>query len=243
MKYLFHILLVFITISHAFSQSKFELGLKAMAEEKWADAISLFQEDTDSLYSVEADYNIGLCYIALEDFNTALYFFEKALKSSPSDDKIIDNANLSFKKLYPEESWVHPYNGFTRMILSLSTNVWMLLSLLITFLLSWIIYSLVVKEKHKKNRNVIVLIIGIPFWLFTLYGVYETYNHSRELHFLIPKNIEVATFLTVDGIESDEKLQIGKRYEIISETQSEWVRIQGNSNSSLWVKKIDVNLY
>lgn len=243
MKYLLYILLVFVTITQVFSQSKFEQGLKAMAEENWLDAIYLFQEDSDSSYAVEADYNIGLCYTGLEDFNTALYFFEKALKSSPSNDKIIDNASLSHKKLYPEESWTHPYNGFKRMLLSLNTNMWMLFSVLLTFLLSWVIYSIMVREKYKKNMNLIVLIIGIPLWLFTLYGVYVTYNHTRELHFLIPKNIEVATFLGVDGLESEEKLQIGKRYEIIADTQNEWVKIQVNSNSSLWVRKSDVNLY
>lgn len=243
MRILFYIVLVFVTMTQVFSQSKFELGLKAMAQENWNAAIEMFQEDRDSLYAVESDYNIGVCYIGLEDFNTALYFFEKALKTSPSNDRIIDNASLSFKKLYPEESWSHPYNGFKRMILSLSPSVWILISLLFAALLAWIVYSLVLGDTLKKNRNIMVLLIGIPLWVFTIYGVFETYNHSRELHFLIPKNIEVTTFITVDGIEAEEKLQVGKRYEIITETQSGWVRFHGNSSSSLWVRKSDVFLY
>lgn len=243
MRILFYIVLIFATMAQVFSQSKFELGLKAMAQENWNAAIELFQEDTDSLYAVESDYNIGVCYIGLEDFNTALYFFEKALKTSPSNDRIIDNASLSYEKLYPEESWSHPYSGFKRIILSLSSSVWMLISIMFVALLAWIVYSLVIGDAYKKNRNVMVLLMGIPLWLFTIYGVFETYSHSRELHFLIPKNIEVATFLTVDGLESEEKLQIGKRYEIIADTQNEWIKIQGSSNSSLRVKKSDVNLY
>lgn len=243
MRILFYIVLVFVTISQVFSQSKFDLGLQAMAQENWNAAIEMFEEDRDSLYAVESDYNIGVCYIGLADFNSALYFFEKSLKTSPSENRMIDNASLSFKKLYPEESWSHPYSGFKRMILSLSSSVWVLISLLCVTLLAGVVYSLVLGDTLKKYRNVVLLVIGTPLWLFSIYGVFETYGHSRELHFLIPKNSEVTTFLTVEGIEAEEKLQIGKRYKIITEAQSDWVRFQGNSSLSLWVRKSDVNIY
>jgi|GEM_PF-5697453 len=243
MKHLLYIFFAVILTSPAFSQSKFEQGLKSMAEENWQEAITLFTMDSDSSHSVESEYNIGLCYIGLEDFNSALYFFEKALTSSPANEQIIINANLSFKKLQPEGAWTHPYNGLKRMILSLSINSWIFLSLLLTVLLSWVIYLLVLKEKSSNNRNSIILVISIPIWFFTLFGVYVAHNHASELHYLLPKNANVSSFLTVDGIESEEKLQIGKRYEVITGTQSEWVRFKGGTNKSLWIRKSDVNIY
>ena len=243
MRYLFYIFLLILPFSVLFSQSKFDLGVKAMSEEKWNKAISFFQEDRDSSYTAEADYNIGLCYIGLEDVNTALYYFEKALKSSPFNDRIIENASLSFNKLYPDESWSHPYSGFKRIILSVSTNGWIAISILLSLTLSWMLHSLITHERIKRNRNIIVLIIGLPVLLFALYGANETYNHSRVIHYFIPKSNEVVTFLTVDGVEAEEKLQIGRRYEISSASENDWIRFKGAGNTALWVKKSEVNTY
>jgi tetratricopeptide (TPR) repeat protein len=213
-----------------------------MAQEDWTGAIVMFEQDRDSNYTTETDYNIGLCYAGLEDFNTALYHFEKALKHEPTDDRIINNATISFNKLYPDESWSHPYSGFTRMMLSLSVNIWMLITLVISLLLSFAVYSLVIKDEQRRNRNIVAVVFGVPLMLFTCYGVYETYNHSGSLDYLLPKNMEVTTYLTVDGLESDEKLKIGARYKIIAEN-TEWFRIKSDSSNSLWVQKSEVYPY
>lgn len=241
MRYLFYISVVLCVLHPIRSQSDFDSGLKAMSEKNWKQAITLFQDDSDSSYSVEADYNIGLCYVGLKDFNTALYFFERALKSSPSSEIIIHNASLSFAQLYPEESWGHPYNGFTRMILSLSTNAWMILSLCITLLVAMLFYLILVKKD--RNKFAIILLFIIPIWFFTFYSVYETYYHATELDYCIPKNGEIASYLTKDGMESGEELLVGKRYEIISQPINEWVRLKSESNKTVWVEIADVNVY
>ncbi len=239
MKELVYITLIFF-IGHSFGQSRFDEGVELLHERKWDKALLIFEELSDSSSSVAVDYNMGLCYAGQEDLNSAIYFFERALKEDPSNNMIIENVILAYSKLYPDEYWTHPYGGIDRMILSISVSGWLILSVVFSLLLAWIIFSGIL---HADKRVGWRLALIIPLWVFILYGSYTAITHQSSEYFCFPKQDVVTTHLTKGGLASEEKLLPGKRHRIDIASDEEWLCIEDPSKQLLWVKREDVYVY
>ncbi|MDB2697597.1 tetratricopeptide repeat protein [Crocinitomicaceae bacterium] len=239
MKELVYIMLIFF-IGHAFSQTRFDEGVQLLHEKKWEKALSIFEELSDSSSSVAVDYNMGLCYTGQEDLNSAIYFFERALKEDPSNNIIIENATLAHSKIYPDEYWTHPYAGIERLTLSISVTGWLILSVVFSLLLAWIIFSGIL---HADKRLGWRLALTIPLWVFILYGSYRAISHQSSEHFCFPKQDIVTTYLSKGGLASEEKLLPGKRHRIDITSDEEWLCIEGPLKQLLWVKREDVYVY
>ncbi len=97
------VLLLFSLITAAYPQGDFQFRL-SLAEESYrngdfADAVDKYKAIADSgMVSADLYYNLGNSYFKIQDYKSAILYYERALRLSPNDDDI--EYNLEYARGY-----------------------------------------------------------------------------------------------------------------------------------------------
>ena len=143
------IILAFVISSHVlFAGGVDTLFYKANAaydQEFYEEAIVSYEQViAEGFESSQLYFNLGNSYFKLNDYPSAIYFFEKAKKLSPNDEDILFNLTVANGLIVdkiepvPELMFTQWWRSFYNMF---NANTWAIISIagFILFSVSWII--------------------------------------------------------------------------------------------------------
>jgi tetratricopeptide (TPR) repeat protein len=223
------------------SDSLFSEAGELYSQGKYEDALNDWLLIYNSgIRSAALDYNIGNAYFKLKNVPGSILFYERALLLKPADEDIRYNLQVArtlvvdkFSEI-PELFFVTWYNFIS---LSLSTNIWAIISL-ISFLLFLLMLSLYIYSKRYQYK-----VLG--FWLAVLMIVFSisTFSFSARNRNLVMHNRQAIIFSPLvngksspddsgtdlfilhEGTKVSIEDQVGTWYEIrLSDGNKGWVQ-------------------
>lgn len=188
-----HIISALIGIVCVFSsqaQSLVEKAEKAYSEDKFNEALSLYEEaaQTEGV-STDLYYNIGNCYYRLGNNGKAILYYERALNLDPANSNARDNLEF-VKNRITDDINVDETNiigEFINSVMnSMSSNGWAILSivlfiLLITAVALYIFSNTVIIRKIGFFGGIILLILTI----FTNCLAFKSYKKIAEHRYAV----------------------------------------------------------
>jgi len=153
------VLLSALAAPNSFAQSPDELMNNANAlyqKNDFTGAQKIYKELADSGYESSAlYYNLGNAYYRTGDIGYAIYYYEKALKLSPSDEDIIQNIKIANSRTVDKINEV-PKIFITRwwegLVVSLSVGGWSFILLLIFILFLFYLALYLLSKRSSMQR-------------------------------------------------------------------------------------------
>ena len=242
MKKLF-VVILFLVSSAAFADDNsalIEKGNKAYSGKFYQQAIDCYLKVTKSGYeAAELYYNLGNAYFKLNDYSSAILYFEKARKLNPSDEDINYNLKVVNTKIVdkidaiPDIFFIRWYYGIVNIF---SYNKWALFGLisLVVFLgfLSLYLFSKVLNtRKLAFLTSSIVFVITILFFVFAQ-TQYSIINNNKEAIIFAPS---VTAKSSPDANSTDLfVIHEGIKVKVIDNV-GEWSEIKIANGSKGWV--------
>jgi len=249
MKKIFLILfLLTISITNNFAQiGEFELANKAYTEEKFNEAIALYDKIIENgIVSSDVYFNIGNCYYRLSNFPMAVLYYEKAKKINPADGDIDLNLKIANTKIIDKIEPI-PQLFFVKWWILITNlfhfNTWALISIIATLLLfTSLFFYLIIKTYSGKKTffwlsltALLIIFLSVTF----AYNQYSNINKKDEA-------IVFAPTLTVKS-SPDEKgidkfvIHEGTKVFILDEFNN-WVKIKIANGSNGWIEKHNLEI-
>ncbi|MGB0933818.1 MAG: hypothetical protein ACPGU5_06020 [Lishizhenia sp.] len=222
------------------ANAQFQEGIEAYQNKQFKKARTFFlksleQEETAAIY-----YNIGLTYFEEKKFVAALSNFENALKIKPRFEDAMINAALTKDKIEADAIWAHPYSWLERFIYSIGSKYWITIIYTSSIMLGTTLFLLLMYRKRKVVLLFFLLsIFALPMSILALNKL-EKHIHLKEYCFA--KNKNTTLLLSPNGLEQPEKIELGKRYRIIKESQNHF-QIKTEGNRLFWVSAESVFYY
>ncbi len=154
----------------------FEEANMAFSEGDYKTAIEKYQEITSqSGQSAAVLYNLGNSYAQSGQIGMAVLHYERAVRIAPSDSNIVGNLQLLKKE---SGLFVNEYEGFERILFSLSLSQWLILFLVVLAVLACFhIFSLL----HPIRKKTIIVFTAFCCLILCLssiggYSRYQKFN-------------------------------------------------------------------
>ncbi|NTW32473.1 MAG: tetratricopeptide repeat protein [Bacteroidetes bacterium] len=242
MKSIFISILLFISLG-AFADDNatfIEKGNKAYTSKFYQEAYDSYYKVVKTGYeSAELYYNIGNSCFKLNDYPSAILYYEKAKKLKPGDEDINFNLKIANTKIVdkidaiPEIFFVRWWKGFANIF---SFNTWAVLVIIMTiiFLAFFTIYLF---SKILKLRKIafwcalIALAISVKFFLLAQ-TQYSAFNNTKEAIIFSPS---VTAKSSPDNNSTDLfVIHEGTKVKVI-DSVSEWSEIKIANGTVGWV--------
>ncbi len=228
------VILAFIFSSHVLLAEGLDtLFYKANAaydQEFYEDAISSYELVIAQGYeSSQLYFNLGNSYFKLQNYPSAIYFFEKAKKLSPNDEDVLFNLTVANGLIVdkiepiPELIFTQWWRSFYNMF---NANTWAIISIagfiLFFLLLSFYLFSrLMIMRKTAFFGGLFVLFITLFTFAVSLQK-YRTVNSQKEAIIFTPTITvksspnpnSVDLFVIHEGSKVELRDKVGEWYEI-----------------------------
>lgn len=241
------ILLCFVPLLWASSNesddSLFHYGVVALSDHDYEVAIGLLEQDVAiNQPSFEALYNLSQAYAAVENWNNAYYFAERALKFSPNNSIAKENVRYTLSNLNTEVEFQHPYTWLQRFVMSISSIIWYTIGILASIGSAILIFLLLSKHSRSSNK-MLALLFGLLLLTFSSYfaGTFRSHEVTSST-FALAMEQNTPTFASKDGIELNQVLLLGQRYTILEDKES-WIKLAYPDGQPVWVPTSMLLLY
>jgi len=240
MKFLFALIVLFITAFANGQDSSFALGNEAYANSDFETALNEYNKVVGSeLMSAELYYNLGNTYYKLDQLGEAIWAYERALKIDPNNENAVFNLKFANSKTYDDiESDDSGIGHWLRMnLFQFSINFWAYFSIIMSFAFALAIYFFATTKKQKiKNRALTASFTTLALLIFMVIIAYFNKNGivDRKKAIIITEFIEVHPSPS-DTSPSDFKLHEGTKVDLLR-ANDDWTEINVNGNTG-WVKK------
>ena len=213
---------------------------KAYAEGLFTNAVDLYKQVLNSgNESWEVYYNLGNSYYKMNDFASAILFFEKAKKLNPGNEDINFNLKVTNNKIadkiepLPEMFYKRWYRNLVELF---PVDPWARITIL-TFILS-LFFALFYVISQRVYLRKMGFWAGILFFIVSLMSVHFTFQNYKTLQ----NNTEAIIFTPTVTVKSspDEKsidlfvLHEGTKVKILDNIGN-WYEIRIASGSVGWL--------
>lgn len=190
--------------------------------------------------SAKLFYNIGNCLYQQGKYAQALAYYESALRIAPRDSDILENLNLTRRKLsLPEKNVLEaPADVPPYLRDMLRPDEWLFVLCIGAAL---IFVSLGLRRCTGKSLWVSILAAGVVVMIISLTAVLVqgASSYDDRAAIVIVRNAPVYALPSTQALKlADINLQSGEEVKIV-ETRLDWVRIRAGAAEG-WVKKSDV---
>lgn len=239
MKYL---VCLFLLVSQLFfAQSAFEKGNKLYKEEKYEDAVLVYEGLLRSgQHAAEVYFNLGNSYYKLHKVAPAIYNYEKALLLNPNDQDI--KTNLKFaQKMAIDEVKIVPKVGFSKMIDDaldvFHYNTWAAIAtgFSAVFLLFFIGYYFTATSMLKRAFFA-AMVLSL---LITLISVFSAYTERSNFY----KERPAIVFSETASVRNEPKSSAPEAFLLhegtkvfVLEQQDKWRKIQLTDETEGWIE-------
>jgi tetratricopeptide (TPR) repeat protein len=195
--------------------------------------------ESDALY-----FNLGNCYYKLNKVAPAIYYYEKALKINPENQKVI--TNLSFAKrmtidvidALPKIFW---QKFSTAIIQKFSFNTWAIIAVVASFLVA--IFFLLYYFSYSSTKKLMYFntsLISLAVLVISLFFAIENYKQ-------VQKNRTAIIFATkveaksAPSVNSDEVFELheGTKVMVLDELDN-WKQIKLSDGKTGWISADDL---
>lgn len=237
-KILFSSFLLFATF---LVNAQFQEGIKAHENKRFTKARSYFQQSLKKQETATVHFNIGLTFFEQQKYIAALNSFENALKINPNFEDAMINSTLTKDKIEADSIWIHPYSWLERFIYSIGSNYWIIAIYTFSLILGIAVFIFLISKKRRKLSILfgILSIFALPTSIIALNKL-EKHINVKEFCYAKAGNTEL--LLSPNGLEQPEKIELGKRYRIIKESQNHF-QIKTEENRLFWVSEESVFYY
>jgi tetratricopeptide (TPR) repeat protein len=235
MKYLTIILLFSGYFSYA-SDSIFSIANSEYDNENYKSAIEKYQEIvSDSLESPELYFNMGNCFYKLEDYASAIFFYEKSLLIQNDfidakenielvKTKLIDKSEMMPKLFYL--NWLEKIKNLQDLTSWKKSSIILIAISLLFFLL-----SLTLKLRLQKIANIFLFISLITFFI-TFYAVNNLNDKNQAIIFSNSSDVKSAPSENSKNLFT---IHLGTKVLLIDKIGN-WHNIKLENGSKGWIK-------
>ncbi|NPA45366.1 MAG: tetratricopeptide repeat protein [Chlorobi bacterium] len=222
-------------------EQKFKQANELYSQNKFEDALNLYQEIIDANYvSENLFYNMANTCYRLNKIGESIYYYEKALMLNPSNEDAkynLDLANLRVKN----RPAILPQNAiasfFKDLIFFASANFWAYLALFlfIVFLVTFFIYIKSQTSKEKKLYflvSIIILFFSISSMIFMQYQTQVLNSHNIAI---VIENEADAKSSPDEKSNTLFKVYEGFKVEIENKNGA-WAEIKLTDGKKAWIK-------
>lgn len=219
-------IVAFLIILFAFSTNSlatFADGIKAFEEAEFKTAAKKFDSIiTSGTNDVSAVFNFGLSNMKAKNYGKAIWAFEKVLIAQPNDVEAKELIRECFFNIDSNFYWEYRLSGFQSSMYSISSNLWAILSILLSFILA---LSIVFFRKNSTTGNRrLFLISGFFSALFFLLFITIGYFSKEHKQF---GNYAIITKKNVKSLHEKTVLIQGSLVEILTtEIPSDEIRVE-----------------
>jgi tetratricopeptide (TPR) repeat protein len=240
-KYLLIILLLIASVAHADDNAALlEKGNNAYKGKFYQQAIDCYLKVVKAGFEApQLYYNLGNAYYKLNDYPSAILYFEKAKRLRPGDEDIIFNLKVANTKItdkidaIPEFFLVRWYKGLLNIF---SFNTWAILGiiLLVVFLG---IFTLYLFSTTLKIRKLAFWFSALPFILTILFFIFaqtqfSSLNNTTEAIIFSPS----VTAKSTPDANSTDLFVIHEGTKVkVTDNVGEWSEIKIENGSKGWV--------
>jgi tetratricopeptide (TPR) repeat protein len=233
--------LLFTTVIIAQSPKElFSKGNELYRNGDYSKAVELYKsiEDKD-LQSSDLYFNLGNCYYKLNKVAPAIYYYEKALKLNPENQKAI--TNLSFAKRMTidvidvlPKTFLQKFS--TNIIQKLSYNSWAFIAVIASFLVA--IFFLLYYFTFSSNKKLLFFnssIISLVVLIVTLFFSIENYKQIQKNRtaIIFATKVEVKSAPSMNSEEAFE-LHEGTKVIVLDELDH-WKKIKLSDGKTGWI--------
>ena len=243
--YLSTILFFIISLSIAQNEQLFEQANGLYNQEKYSEAINLYQRILDSQnHSASLYFNKANAHYKLNEVAESIYNYEKALQLEPNNEDILNNLNFA-KNMRIDKIDVIPTTGFSKLFNSFvntfNFDTWAIVSIIfiILFVLLFLFYIKTLYV-NKKRLYFTLCIISFLFALFSLGLSYKQESNSKNTIYAIvfAKESEVKSEPKLNS-EDSFILHAGTKVKVI-DTFENWTKIKIANGSIGWLLSADI---
>ena len=229
------------------AQQLFEEANKKYTEQdyKAADSLYLILE-TEGFYSPELYYNLGNVNYKLRNIPETIYYYEKALKLSPSNEDVIHNLKLA-NQLLADKNNIKTSTRIDDLLYSLihsSTNFWAVTALVFALLGGLLLVVFIVSKNNRLRK--IAFYVGVSsFLLATTFTYFASLEYNKltnyEYGIIYSPYVELKTEPS-DKASSAFILHEGTKVKVLNENEN-WYEISFGDGQVAWIKKEDLRVF
>lgn len=246
MKKLLVLLIVFVSWSGRTQEtSLFDQGVELYKEGQFERAITAWESILESgEHSAALYFNLGNAYFKIEQTAPSIYFYEKALQLDPNDKDIIHN--LAMAQSYTIDEIVPAPQGFFQSFYQatvgiFSFNGWAVVAIIgsLLFGLFFIWYFLATATSKKRMvfslSGISLVICGLALSMALMsYG-----DHKNNRYAIVFAATSQVRNEPLDRSEVSFRLHQGTKVKI-TDTDTDWVRIEIADGKEGWMPKQDL---
>lgn len=242
------LLVTFILVNGFLMASSPDLFKKAnglYSSGRYQEAIKIYQQVIENgNESVSLYYNLGNAYFKANDIPSAILFYEKALKLSPTDNDIRFNLNVANTRIVDKIEPVPEFfirTWINSLVNMLSVDNWARL-LIGIFILFFVLVSVYLLSRTKSLRRIAFWAAVFVLIIFLITGLIGVYKYN-----LIKNNKEAIVFTPTVTIKSSPTqtsvdlfiIHEGTKVKILDKV-GDWFEIRIANGSVGWLHKEDV---
>lgn len=223
--------------------NSFDDGLKAAEQKKYTVAIHEFEEVTDEQpNNSSAFYNLGNAYFKNKEFGKAIWAYETAIKLNPSDHEAPANIELCYKELTNGNAWQPSISGLQRMIYGIGSFTWAMLSIVLSCLIAYSLFSLLKRKNTPWKRFHVMLLFGEAILFIALIiAATSTANYSSNKAFGIVVVKKSSCFLNETAKTADFAINEGAKVLILSEKANR-IEVELLEGRKVFISKKDLRI-
>jgi tetratricopeptide (TPR) repeat protein len=236
--FIFCLLLVFAGFAQ--NATLFEQGKEMYKAEKYQQALEQWNKILDNgEHSAALYYNLGNAHYKLNNIGESIYYYEKALQLSPSDNDIknnlafAQNATVDDIEPLPETIFSKWYGSLSGI---LTYNGWALLSIFFSvgFVILFLVYYISITEVRKRFFfTSSIVFLGLLMTSLTM--AFMVFDQAINDHpaIIFSEKTEVRSEPNL-GSQVSFSLHEGTKVQIIAR-DSDWVRIEIADGKDGWI--------
>ncbi len=238
--YLTLILVLMTTGSFAQVESAKAEADKAFIEERYADAIQLYEEIIAQEYaSAELHYNLGNAYFKSGQLAPSILNYERALKLAPNDEDIQFNlklVNLSVKDRTEEMPQLFFVKWWDAILKTFSTDgwAWSAVIALILSLGGFLLFRFS-SEEATKRLTFYTGFITLLWFTFSIYAAQHNYDHVVN----DKRAVVYAATINAKSAPNEKGKDLFVIHEglvvTMSESMNGWTRIKLSNGNVGWI--------
>ena len=219
----------------------FQMANQSYRQDDYTAAIAGYEKILDQGWvSSQLYFNLGTCYLHQKKMGPAVLYLERALLLAPGDADVEYNLSLARAQLKDEINEIPEFFltlWWRQLALSLSANVWGILSLLLLFSGAFGIFVWQLASSRSTRKK--GFIFGLPLLMLGLIPVFLAFTRIQlEDHspFAIIQQQVVLWSAPDDSSNTIFNLHEGTKVEVLDEID-EWNKVRLMNGDQGWLKK------
>jgi len=201
---------------------------------------------SEVIFSADSLYNLGNFAFNQEQYDEAIFYYEKAKLLDPWAEDISINLQLANEKLSTDIIELKPFfiaSWWNKLANLMLPGAWKFSSILLLLALVVVLYLHYFRKRIKKRIHFLV-IFGLILLLFlvSVFAGFTRVNHIFDSPIAIVFGEDQSLYEGPDTVSEEvKKLTGGNKVKILDE-DGEWYKVSAVDSEQGWIKKQNVKL-